>query len=70
MLERCEATDDQPDPWSELNAALGVETWPTPMHAQPAAPRASLPPEEAWAPSWWHGDEGQNFLATQGVTLP
>lgn len=70
MLSGLQPDDTHPDPWAEIDDLLEVERWGTPMSRR-VAPRPELPPEEAWAPSWWKGDEdaSQSFLRSMGVHL-
>lgn len=62
-MEDPEAVREQHD------SELGVRMWRTPLTAAQDVPELS--PEEAKAPSWWHGaeDAAQSFLASQGIVL-
>ena len=49
---------------------LGVASWPVggSHHGNPTLP--SVEPVEDGAPSWWTGENTDQFLLEQGIVLP
>lgn len=59
------ATEEQPDPRSELDAQLQVTEWAIPSR------RPATGPVEPGAPTWWHGEEeaSEAFMREMGIRL-
>jgi hypothetical protein len=58
---------DHPDPRSELDVPLMVNTWHVPGEQRPDVEGETV----EGAPSWWRGDEeaSQSFIREMGIKL-